>query len=282
VDHAKVPERQSWWGSGRVSWWDSHVLALEVEFALSATLRKIFLVSSALEQRLIHESQSRNDDIGREQNAARVPVPSAGLSFDEHADLHWLDDQSSLDYDADFGGDQNEDYESLLPAPFEDMISATQHSNEAPSSLVFDGNEGDPKLEIICYKVLLACHLYSVSHHLVRDGVWLLAQGCQKKAECNEWQCLLWLSSMGLHLPQILHNLYSERSRSRLTQYTEQEKEAMRAGWELFKGKRKQRIGIWSDIRDHFPVFKDCSRAHLSSLYLSMKRSGELGNMEEK
>jgi hypothetical protein len=55
----------------------------------------------------------------------------------------------------------------------------------------------------------------------------------------------------------------------------------MRAGLELFKQKRKQRVGIWKDIRDLFPVFKDCSRAHLSSLYQFMKRFGELGSVEE-
>jgi hypothetical protein len=281
MDHAKVAKRQSWWGSGLVSWWDSHVLALEMNSAVSATPFEIFRVSSALEKRLVHEAQSRDEELGREQNAARVP--SDVLAFDEHDNLQWLDDQSSLDNDEDFDGDPNKDYDSHLPSPFEEMMRATtEESNEVPSSLVFDGNEGDPKLEIICYKILLTCHLYSVSHHVVRDGVWLLAQGCWKKAECNEWPCLLWLSSMGLYLPQILHDLYTERSPSRLARYPEEEKEAMRAGLDLFNDKRNQPAGIWTDIRDHFPVFKDCSRAHLSSLYRSMKRSGELGNVEEE
>jgi hypothetical protein len=87
---------------------------------------------------------------------------------------------------------------------------------------------------------------------------------------------------MGLYLPQILHDLYTQRSPPRRARYPEEEKEAMRVGLELFSQKWKQKQPIWKDIRDHFPVFKDASRLHLSCIYLAMKRSGELGSTDEK
>jgi hypothetical protein len=63
---------------------------------------------------------------------------------------------------------------------------------------------------------------------------------------------------MGMSVPQILHDLYTQVQRrvKGTSSYPEEEKEAIRLGLEIF-GKE------WVKIRDYFKVFEGSSRAHL-------------------
>ena len=142
---------------------------------------------------------------------------------------------------------------------------------QSPASLVFDSSDGREHLELVCYKTIVACHLYGISHDSIADGVWKVAKGCWRTStNSDEWQSLVWLSSMGMNVPQILHDLYTQAQRrvKGVSSYPEEEKEAIRLGLEIF-GKE------WVKIRDYFKVFEGSSRSHLKVRTVTRLRVGK-------
>jgi hypothetical protein len=276
IDHVALREsRQShWWGKGRVSWWANHVLALESRLAENISANEIYRVRDIVEKYLKYEITSNIfDELDPGEDIAMKA--SEGVHVACEYQLSWLDEAvlSPEDVISDIGDDIiSDDFANdLLPNPLETVIRAATLRDESSASLVC-GSSNEYDLELLCYKIIVACHLYGISHDSVAEGVWKVAQECWKaNTDSNEWQSLVWLSSMGINVPQILHDLYTQVQRrvKGASSHPEEENEAIRLGLEIF-GKE------WVKIRDYFKVFEGSSRAHLKHVYKSMKSHGEL------
>jgi hypothetical protein len=276
IDHVALREsRQShWWGKGRVSWWANHVLALESRLAENTSANEIYRVRDIVEEYLKYEITSNIfDELDPGEDIAMKASEGVHVACEEQ--ISWLDEDALSHEDAisDIGDDiVTDDFANdLLPNPLETVIRAATLRDESSASLVC-GSSNEYDLELLCYKIIVACHLYGISHDSVAEGVWKVAQECWKaNTDSNEWQSLVWLSSMGISVPQILHDLYTQVQRrvKGASSYPEEEKEAIRLGLEIF-GKE------WVKIRDYFKVFEGSSRAHLKHVYKSMKSYGEL------
>jgi len=259
VDHAMIAEQNTntvWWGKRRTPWWEEHVVAADDVPTVNATASEIFQVSERIELQL---TKGNTEDASREKRKEQpIDVSRAGEEF-----IGWLDDLvlSSDDAGDDAGFDtaKGDRIEDLLPKSVEERICSGGQADDPSTSLVFGAEGGDQRLELLCYKIMAACHLYGVCHDLTCKGIWYLAQKCQDDStDSEEWQCLLWLFSKGLNIPQILHDVYSRTKKKErgVSSYPHEKKEAIRVGMEIF-GKE------WTKIRNYFDVFQDSSRSHV-------------------
>jgi hypothetical protein len=255
--------KPDWWGDGRVSWWGNHVVALEAQSAKNIPPNDIFRVSEYVERQLKREmTKKASNNVNREEGNTDTTSEGMYVALDE--ELTWLTESGLLNEnnanDCENGIIQDEFIDDLLPNPFDKLIRGKIQADDSPCrSIVFDSNEGCEHLELLCYKILVTFHLYGISHEIITDGVWKLSQECSKaKTGSHEWQSLAWLSLMGLNVPRILHDLFTQAQRrvKGVSSYPEEEREAIRLGLEIF-GKE------WVKIRDYFEVFEGSSRAHL-------------------
>ena len=255
VDHALLAdesENANGWKKDRFSWWDKHVLTLEDTPSTSATAKEIYCVSKAIEHQFSKEKITKLSFDANQQNHK---IDGTNGTF-----MRCLDEISvggnDLIYNTHLDYAQNDRIETMMPKTFEERIRSGRQAMESSYSVVCEANGGDDRVELLCYKIMVTCHLYGISHNFISNGIWHLAQECQGETDTIAWRCLVWLSSNGLHIPQILHDLYiqaNKREYGQVSPYPREMKEAVRLGVEIFGKEFKQ-------IRDYFDVLKECSR----------------------
>mmetsp|Transcript_2998 Transcript_2998/g.3991 ORF Transcript_2998/g.3991 Transcript_2998/m.3991 type:complete len:174 (+) Transcript_2998:3-524(+) len=157
--------------------------------------------------------------------------------MDQDIDTHWLHYPEDFDdHDEDEDEEDAENYfNSDLPSTFAEVLEQDDgeglEDDEENASTSFPQlsrtREGE-LLTSICIKVFVTCHLYDVSHSIVTSGIWLLAKRVWEKQrkedesssevakDFDEFRCLLWLSVMGLNVPQILFDLYQANEQAKI------------------------------------------------------------------
>ncbi len=255
VDHALFAyenENENRWRKDRTSWWDEHVLAQEEAQAPRVTAKEIFHVSKSVELQLSKETITM---FSFDTNQHKHPEADGidGIFMRCLYDLSVTRDSSINEIHVD--NEQDERIEALVPKTFEERMRTERQAVDPCGSLVLGANDGDDRLELLCCKIMVTCHLYGISHAFISNGIWYLAQESQGVTSTFAWQCLVWLSSNGLNVSQILHDLYVQATkpeRGQVSHHPPEMKEAVRLGIEIFGNEFKQ-------IRDYFDVLKDCS-----------------------
>jgi hypothetical protein len=268
VDHGKREERH-WWGGERVSWWDAHLLNLPIPQIKQAF---VFEIGQRVEQWL--------------QDQMMPSCPNRLLE----TDIPTTTSHAWLDGIIDKMKEQQRDEESSKKKPsttppiesrrvaLDDFLPQPVGTDTADDTLASCiPNVNDKNLEVLSYKVLLSAHLYGADNSAVLRGVLLLASKTtellQNKNQEGAWQCLLWLTSNGLHTGRILLAYYESRqpvNEKDGSDYSNEAKEAMRLGIQCFGSKS------FSMIRDNVPFFGSWDRDKVQSLYHAMKTHGEL------
>ncbi len=166
-----------------------------------------------------------------------------------HTDLlSWLSIENN--YAAEQPDDALEQLDSL-PVPFR---NASEEGDETDGDQRFFSpkvSESNKHLAALCHKVIVTCHLYNNTQENVTRAVEYLAQQCvidwkTKKVvnmKCDEWRCLVWLSSFGLNVGIILKIDRPRFQKEYLTKFTPEQREAVRIGIERFG------VGRWSKIK---------------------------------
>ena len=97
---------------------------------------------------------------------------------------------------------------------------AATYDSQLPSSTgseqTEDGCTGPPPgvpkgeaMEVLCYKIMICCHLKGVDFSVVEEQVYLLIRRCWDskrkcvRIDCDEFRALQWLSSMGIDIPKL-------------------------------------------------------------------------------
>jgi hypothetical protein len=87
--------------------------------------------------------------------------------------------------------------ECLPPSPAELELN----DFDSTGSGVVVSNES---LEMICYKIFLAAHLYGPNHESVVAGLLHLTHLYDSDEKENAWESLRWLTAKGLHISHVL------------------------------------------------------------------------------
>jgi hypothetical protein len=268
VDHSKREERH-WWGRERLSWWEAHLLNLPLSTRIKPTF--IFDVGQRLEQWL--QDQVLPSCTNR-LSATDIPATT------NHA---WLD--SIIDsIKKEQGNEESSALKHSRTPPIESRRVAVD--DLLPQSITTETdktlapcipNLNDENLEVLSYKTFLSAHLYGADNSAVARGVVFLASQSTElvdnKNQEGAWQCLLWLTSHGLHTSRILMSYYESMypvNEKDGSSYSEEAKEAMRLGIQCFGTKS------FSLIRDNVPFFGSWEFEKVMSLHRAMTTHGEL------
>jgi hypothetical protein len=102
--------------------------------------------------------------------------------------------------------ERSQTFDRILPKTFMEVLNEEEEETEFdPPQLI------GPKalaLEILCYKILILCHLYDIYDKDAEAGLkTLIIQSWNEvnlQKDSDEWRCLLWLGAMGLNIPLMI------------------------------------------------------------------------------
>jgi hypothetical protein len=209
IDHqARSTDRTkpSWWGTHR-GWWVLGLLQME-----SQTQRR---------------NQCKTEAVMRKLEELMPEVAHGTTCFDAFAEhdnfvdsiekeLGWL--PSKADIRAESGKSDEERsslYDSELPKSFLDTINQPEQDLNYTRLEIPDlSGPNATRFEILCYKMLIICHLHDLTHQYVEGHLYPLikasfsnSDSCVKE-DCDEFRVLLWVCSMGLNVPWIARDKY--------------------------------------------------------------------------
>ena len=211
IDHeaqSKCRRQNRWWGTNR-EWWLSDFLYLPTPKEYSIKQESATTLAAWLEKSM---PATLSPSIGSQF----LDVTEEGDVEEKVNNVSWLSiERNPLDDDIDTlpsKDERSKTYDEKLPKTFLEVMG---QSFELSHSFSFEPPQltgpDALKLEIVCYKILIACHLQSVLQ--VEAHILDLLKGCQLgmiqgqvNTNGNQWKMILWLCSMGLNALQILRS----------------------------------------------------------------------------
>ena len=218
IDHdveSQLRNNKDWWASGRTSWWDCCLLQMP-----QFEGRRSILIAEAIDKKMSASGPpiSDNADI-----LTSIDLDK-NLTEKNMAELHklsWLtercsdnDDQHKPPSDR----ERAERFDQVLPQTFREVLNG---SSPPLSDVYATGNRelDEPQmkgpnaqtLEVLCYKIIITCHMYGANHPTIEPAVWSIVMSFWENknytfADSDEWTALTWLSSRGLNIPQCLRD----------------------------------------------------------------------------
>lgn len=257
VDHVEMEKKNTelgWWGETRRSWWLRHLLNLsQAREALEDTIG-IQPTCAAIEKRLRRELPALQVSAQRRKTS----ISGVGPRRQQEMNLDWL---STVEQTSSAQNQVVNDLDSLLPPSFAETLNRHKE-NEADLTCCLITDLENHELEMVSYKVLITCHLFDASHELVQKGVWFLAKVARSKEymlyrmrkrkrsvekntsdkdaieKKDAWRCIVWLSSWGLHIPQILHDLFVATAKAYTSTLPERQSTGSQASTRIIRQKR--------------------------------------------
>jgi hypothetical protein len=299
VPHASLQRRKEkgiWWGRNRHEWWDSHLLHFSGSDP-SKTGEGWPIICKALKKKfgdLPPDESSHGlldgDDDGDDNDIA----PSS--SNQSLPSVEWLDDVIHAPTPVARAGNRpekvpsaalrNQTHDEQLPKTFLEvceMAKSRPERNEQhyaktslPLLLTEEGSSSSPAeaaTEILCYKVLIACHLYGVLHPIVQIGVRTLGveswdrmeQRVRPAEQCLAVRCLAWLhhvSNVGLNVSLMMGDFVYEY---KITDtFSTEMQQALKDGITRFG------YGNWTPMYKHYPVFTGQSKTFVRVCYVTL------------
>ena len=198
------------WGADRCDWWFSTLLRLSLPE--TPILRRLPFQKDTVYKEL---EEIFRDLMVYEVNHLDIET-SADISFE------WINEAlvraSPESYKDDFEAslvERNFVIDDFLPKTYHETLKACIKSNTAENStnsvapMEFTGIEAEA-YEMICYKLLIMCHLSNSLHPSIEVIILqLLIRGHQKDqmfVESNPMGCLIWLYHMGVDVLHIIQN----------------------------------------------------------------------------
>ena len=221
--HRNREAREWWWGYDRCGWWHQCLLRPpNVAAAVDPTSIKNFNEIVDAVQTLLADvepvvlestdsTSSRTNELHTDQTNNREPPL---LDWLEDVLMARLRETNKEDDDNDSKPPSLEvrsySVDQYLPQSTHELsqCKASALSPPIPQELVLDG---DPNIELLAYKILILCHLYSVRHESVDRMVLVLGDVC-----CNETNgsmrdnatlCLQWLHRMNLDVISVYRRI---------------------------------------------------------------------------
>jgi hypothetical protein len=302
VPHASLQRRKekgSWWGRNRHEWWDSHLLHLSGSDP-SKTVEGWPIICKALKKKfgdLLPDESSHglldgDDDDGDDNDIARSSSSSSrSLPSFEWLDavIHAPDPVARADNRPEKVPSatlRNQTHDEQLPKTFLEvceMAKSRPERNEhyyakttLPLLLTEEGSSSSPAdaaTEILCYKVLIACHLYGVLHPIVQIGVRTLGveswdrieQRVRPAEQCLAVRCLAWLhhvSNVGLNVSLMVGDVVYEYKIS--DTFTTEMQQTLKDGVTRFG------YGNWRAMHKHYPLFASQKKAFVRVRYVTL------------
>jgi hypothetical protein len=194
IDHASLQSRIEsgrWWGLDRRGWWYDNLL--ELPPPPGTPTQRIEAICSALHAEFESLDARELESAGR-SNAA-----------DSSPSMEWLEDL--VNSPQIFASEKSSPIEirsktvdAFLPLTYLERLDVSSGSQGPVPALELSGGNAE-LLEMLCYKALIVCHLYSVCHLGIQNLVTLLAEGSWNGRELSTdsdfFRCLRWLFQVG-------------------------------------------------------------------------------------
>ena len=220
IDHMKR-QKSGWWGTRR-GWWVWGLLQME-------SLRTSFVRKHTRAEMVMQKLEDLGPEIAPDSTFHDVVSDHDEFEASRGCQVRWLPSKRAILSEK---GEQSDDersslYDSELPEPFLDAINQPEHnvSLSSPQLPALSGSNA-ARLEILCYKILIFCHMRDLTHEnvegylypLVMANIEISKSGSsfthRLKIDCDEFRVLLWLFSMGLDVPHVVREHYSRRSKT--------------------------------------------------------------------
>jgi hypothetical protein len=220
IDHDQEATEQAdpgWWGTNRGAWWARSTLDLEKGHTTLPYHAKLLHESLEAELSSINVLE-RTSDRDRPLTLLRIEE-LWGVILEQPLATPTIGSKSSRTE-----SERSKAVDNLLPRAFRQVVSEPRNTTDWSSTTVVSPLERDTiynadrkisptatteqdwdRLEVDCYKVLIASHLYSTGHEWVRWKVLDLSVKCWKgrsakrlRTACDEMKALKWLYQMGI------------------------------------------------------------------------------------
>jgi hypothetical protein len=199
----------NWWGRGR-EWWSSSILQIKDE--------KIQKRNQSKTEAVIFVILESQNGVSESQNGVSHYIPDS----ENTALLNWLPNRQVLKHRRKMNPSRKErstTFDKSLP-PFTDEDSTAFAGNGHFLGSI--QGKISPELEVLCYKILIFCHLEGPGHPFVESRVYpLIRDSWDNKKECvkeksDQFQVLLWLCNVGLDIPRMSRLRYPKNLRQPL------------------------------------------------------------------
>jgi hypothetical protein len=218
IDHASLHARRQagrWWGLHRSHWWYESLLQPNSRTNPNAHASRRPRVLHGETAQCIHvalrDALSGNDIT---QSLPRGVSNSADCKeFDHAKHVQWLDvllqvPNAEWEENDDMGERADETVDHLLPTTYQEQCEKTSTHDRPLDPLLLEGPDS-MSCEVLTYKVLILCHLYSTLHAGVDVGIDRLIdmawnnESVTLLLDSNAVQCLRWLSRRGLDVATV-------------------------------------------------------------------------------
>jgi hypothetical protein len=216
IDHAALYARRQagrWWGLHRSQWWYESLLqqTSRANPNTNASGRPIVLDGETAQ--CIHVAL--RDALGEHDTAQSLPRGASNSAdckeFDHAKHVQWIDGLVQGPNAAQEESNDRADgpVDHLLPTTYQERCGETNTHDKPLDPLLLEGPDSMP-CELLTYKVLILCHLYSTLHlgvdvgidRLIVDMAWD-DESSALLLDSNAVQCLRWLRRRGLDVATV-------------------------------------------------------------------------------
>ena len=272
VDHENEQRRESeptWWGYERQKWWDSVLLDLNPSYTTIPSYAKNLYTSLESEFSSLEPMKALSDDSGKQLDSKEVQEVFSKILERPLATI----DKVAYAEEKSTEEERTQIINEYLPQMYCEQVKTSDSGDHVATALPrftfgkttnerntrnasVDSSLYDPawvQLEIECYRVVIACHLYSPGHEWVRWKVTDLAAKCwgdkavkhSFKRDRDELQALKWLYQLNISAVGAVRIAVSEKCEQRKAR--EQARESKNCDSSLPGGKPKPRKGRKKD-----------------------------------
>ena len=229
VVSSKMKTEPSWWGMNRVGFWNSHYFHISCLALL--TRNTDASMSSPISREVRHDLKrvlrKRALPIFHTNEEIFFPKVVDCINEDSFPPFSWMrgvddvdSDEEDLNSDIMMNGSTNKScdsnfFDKNMPSPF--LLKPHSFDISSTSSPRCTECLTGDLIKIICYKVIVVCHLYDVSHPFVNRAIWYLAKQCYKESsdgsgyvideQSDLFIGLSWLERNGIDVPIILKEI---------------------------------------------------------------------------
>jgi len=249
IDHKakkKARKKGTWWGLGRTQFWDHYFFHFpaSVHYGLRFEMANFAYDVCKLIRKAVNEQEfvPHNEAY---KKSKKVSSNTDIIEIDDPYPLNefWLCSTIESDRDEEDLDQDDDDHQSVTQECINIKLKFRQYDDLLPKytdihsysnigynpghniTLDVDKNKNGDYCKILCYKALVACHLYSTCHPFVTNTVWSLAKrSCgffnasrtvsEVFLNSEEFISLKWLAMQGLNINQILCDAFHEFANS--------------------------------------------------------------------
>jgi hypothetical protein len=217
IDHASLCARRQagrWWGLHRSQWWYESLLQpnSRANPNTHASSRPIVLDGDTAQSiyAALQDALGENDNT---QSVPRAASSSDCKEFDHAKHMQWLDGLVKVPTAAWEENDEideraAESVDHLLPTTYQERCEEAKTQDRPLDPLLLEEPDS-ASCEVLTYKVLIFCHLYSTLHSGVDVGIDRLIdmawddESAALLLDSNAVQCLRWLRRRGLDVAAV-------------------------------------------------------------------------------